>query len=74
VRIGTRDFKSFFQGGIREVRVWNRCLTDNEIANLSGNNIVSTNGLIAEYLLTQDIAPDSVGKHNGIIHTPVWIS
>jgi hypothetical protein len=23
LRIGTRDFKSFFQGAIREVRIWN---------------------------------------------------
>jgi hypothetical protein len=54
VRIGTRDFKSFFQGGIREVRVWNRCLTDDEIANLSSDDVVSIDGLIAEYLLIQD--------------------
>jgi hypothetical protein len=56
------------------MRFWNRCLTDNEIANLFSTGIVSTNGLVAEYLLTQDISPDSVGDHNGIIHTPVWIS
>ena len=74
VRIGTRDFNSFFKGQIYEVRFWNRCLTDNEIANLFSAGIVSTTGLVAEYLLTQDIAPDSVSDHNGIIHTPVWIS
>jgi Concanavalin A-like lectin/glucanases superfamily len=73
VRIGTRDFNSFFKGQIYEVRFWNRCLTDNEIANLFSTGIVSTNGLVAEYLLNQDIAPDSAGDHNGIIHSPVWI-
>jgi hypothetical protein len=73
VRVGTRDFNSFFKGQIYEVRFWNRCLTDNEIANLFSTGIVSTNGLVAEYLLTQDIAPDSAGDHNGIIHSPIWI-
>lgn len=73
-RIGTRDLNSFFQGEIREVRVWNRLLTDSEIADLYNTNNIPTNGLIAEYLLTQDIAPDSAGSHNGIIYFPTWIS
>jgi hypothetical protein len=29
--------------------------------------------LIAEYLLTQDIAPDSAGSHPGAIYAPTWI-
>jgi hypothetical protein len=74
VRIGTRDFHSFFEGQIYEVRFWNCCLTDNEIANLFSSNLVPTNGLVAEYLLTQDIAPDSIGDHNGIIHAASWTS
>ena len=74
VRIGTRDFNSFFKGQIYGVRFWNRRLTDDEIANLFSTGLVSTSGLVAEYLLNQDIAPDSVSDHNGIIHAPVWIS
>jgi hypothetical protein len=74
VRIGTRDFNSFFKGRIYEVRFWNRCLTNNEVANLFSTNLVPTSGLVAEYLLNQDIATDSVGDHNGIIHAPFWIS
>jgi Concanavalin A-like lectin/glucanases superfamily len=61
VRIGTRDFKSFFQGQIYRVRFWNRCLKENEITDLFNSGTVSNNGLVATYLLTEDIAPDSVG-------------
>jgi Concanavalin A-like lectin/glucanases superfamily len=74
IRIGTRDFNSFFKGQIYGVRFWNRCLTENEIADLFNLNIVSNNGLFAEYPLAEDIAPDSVGENNGIIHSPTWIS
>jgi hypothetical protein len=74
VRIGTRDFNSFFQGQIYGVRFWNRCLTDSEIADLFNSGTVPNNGLVAAYLLNEDIAPDSVGENNGIIHSPVWIS
>ncbi len=74
LRIGTRDLNSFFQGEIRQVRIWNRLLTDAEIADLYTSDIVPLNGLVAEYLLTQDIAPDSAQNHSGIIHAPVWIS
>jgi len=74
LRIGTRDFHSFFQGEIREVRIWNRRLSDAEIAELYNAGSVATDGLMAEYLLTQDIAPDSAGSHNGFIYAPTWIS
>jgi hypothetical protein len=29
-------------------------------------------GLVAEYLLDQDIVPDQVGQHNGQIFGAVW--
>ncbi len=74
LRVGPRDLNSFFQGEIREVRVWNRLLTDAEIASLYTSDVVPLSGLVAEYLLTQDIAPDSAQGHSGIIHAPVWIS
>ncbi len=73
LRIGTRDLKSFFLGGIREVRIWNRALTANEVRSLY-TGTVPQNGLVAEYLLQQDIAVDSVGQHNGSILSASWVS
>ena len=73
MRIGTRDFNSFFEGEIREVRVWNRTLTDAEVAALYGSDAVPQDGLVAEYLLTQDIAPDTADNHNGVIVSSTWI-
>jgi hypothetical protein len=74
LRIGTRDFKSYFQGEIREVRLWNRKLADAEIAALFSSGSVPQDGLVAEYVLTQDIVPDATGGHNGIIHGATWIT
>jgi hypothetical protein len=73
MRIGTRDLHSFFEGEIREVRVWNRLLTDQEIQALFSAGSVPSDGLVAEYLLTQDMAPDTAGSHTGVIHSPIWI-
>ncbi|MFN8475259.1 MAG: LamG domain-containing protein [Anaerolineae bacterium] len=73
LRIGTRDLNSFFQGEISEVRLWNRLLSDSEVADLFNAGIAPAQGLVAEYLLTQDIAPDSAGRHNGVIHAPSWL-
>lgn len=74
VRVGTRDFNSFFEGEIREVRAWNRTLTDSEIASLYNSDTVPQQGLLAEYLLTQDIAPDTAGDHSGVISGGTWIA
>lgn len=73
LRIGTRDLKSYFQGEIREVRIWNRKLDDTEIAALYASDSVAQDGLVAEYLLTQDVAPDTTGAHSGIICGATWI-
>ncbi len=72
VRIGTRDLHSFFQGGIRRVRFWNRILTPIEIQDLYTSDLVPPDGLVAVYLLTQDIAPDTAGGHNGAIFQGTW--
>jgi Concanavalin A-like lectin/glucanases superfamily len=72
-RIGTRDFNSYFEGEIRGVRVWNRLLSDAEIAGLFASDAAPTTGLVAEYLLTQDIAPDTTGDHNGPIIAGIWL-
>ncbi len=73
LRIGTRDLNSFFQGEIREVRIWNRRLTDVEIADLYNLDTSPADGLVAEYLFTHDIAFDSVDNHNGSIYSPDWL-
>jgi hypothetical protein len=73
LRIGTRDFNSYFNGQIREVRLWNRLLSGAEINALYNSGTVPAAGLIAEYLLTQDIAQDSGGTHNGNISGGKWI-
>ena len=73
VRVGTRDFNSYFEGEIREVRVWNRTLTEPEVAGLYGSDTVPQEGLVAEYLLTHDIARDTVDSHDGEINSATWI-
>jgi len=72
LRIGTRDRKSFFLGAIREVRIWNRALTAPEVGSLHGG-AVSSDGLVAEFLLNQDIAFDTAQQHNGVIAGATWI-
>jgi len=74
LRIGTRDLQSFFKGAIREVRIWSRCLQESEVAALHGNGVVPLAGLVAEYLLSQDMAVDSAGSHNGNILSGSWVS
>lgn len=64
MRIATRDFHSWFQGGIAEVRVWKRALSDAEIAGLYRGNVPRT-GLVAEYLFLA--ARDSAGTHHGVV-------
>ena len=73
LRIGTRDFKSYFLGAIREVRIWSRALTATEVGALYTGS-VPQDGLVAEYLLDQAIALDSLGRHNGVIVGANWIA
>jgi hypothetical protein len=72
LRIGTRDRESFFLGAIREVRIWSRALTAAEVDVLYGGS-VPQDGLVAEYLLRQDIALDSTGLCNGFIMGASWV-
>ena len=73
LRIGTRDFGSYFKGQIREVRVWNRALLAAEIRALYDSDAIPAAGLVAEYLLTQDVAQDTADSHNGVIFGGRWI-
>ena len=71
VRIATRDFNSFFLGAIRGVRFWNRALTASEVQ-MVFTDTIPQNGLVAEYLLEQDVAPDTTGLHNGQVVGGTW--
>ncbi|MBV8883136.1 MAG: LamG domain-containing protein [Chroococcidiopsidaceae cyanobacterium CP_BM_RX_35] len=73
LRIGTRDLQSFFLGAIREVRVWNRALTVDEVGTLYTGTIPK-DGLVAEYLLQEDVAVDSAGSHVGSIFGATWVA
>ncbi len=76
LRIGTRDLHSFFEGGIREVRVWSRPLPAAEVADLFRSGHVPREGLVAEYLLNEsagDVAHDTAGGHHGKVHTATWM-
>lgn len=48
-------------------------LQDAEIAALYRSDSVPQDGLVAEYLLTQDVVPDIAGAHDGIIYQATWI-
>lgn len=77
LRLGTRDFNSFFQGGLSQVRIWNRALSAKEIRTLYGGNDVPQPGLAAEFLLdegTGDTVHDTTGKHQGKIVGATWAS
>jgi Concanavalin A-like lectin/glucanases superfamily len=73
MRIGTRDFASYFLGAIREVRVWSRALSATDVGGLF-NGSVPQDGLVAEYLLQQDIALDTAGSHSGVIAGASWVA
>jgi hypothetical protein len=52
LRIGTRDTHSFFEGALGEVRLWNRALTNVEIANLYAQDQVPAEGLVDQFLVS----------------------
>jgi Concanavalin A-like lectin/glucanases superfamily len=69
LRMGTRDLASFFQGALSQVRVWNRALSESDVASLYGNT-VPPDGLVAEYLF--DITRDTVGGNDGAAVGVTW--
>ncbi len=71
LRMGTRDFASYFQGEISQVRVWNRVLLDTEVADLFHGIAVPQVGLVADYPLIYNVhtmAYDTIGPQDGQIH------
>jgi hypothetical protein len=76
LRFGTRDFRSFFQGGLCQIRIWNRALDSAEIRKLYRNNEVPQHGLAAEFLLGEghgDVVHDTAGHHHGRVIGARWV-
>lgn len=76
-RLGTRDLRSYFQGGLAEIRIWDRPLTKLEVRTLYEKGEAPRRGLAAEYLLNEgkgSIAHDSIHHHDGRIVGAKWIS
>jgi hypothetical protein len=68
---------SFFKGALRDVQLWNRPLTSQEIAALYTSDTVPQLGLVAEYRLGEgqgEIAHDSTGKHDAKVTGASWIT
>ena len=75
MRLGTRDFKSFFEGGLSRLRIWNRVLSADEIRALYSADTASSDGLVAEFLLNADTgttATDTAQGNNGKLFGAVW--
>lgn len=75
LRLGTRDLKSFFQGGLSQVRIWNRALSGEEVRRLYRSNDVARQGLAAEFLLDEgqgEVAHDRAGNHAGKVIGATW--
>ena len=53
------------------MRFWNRALTAAEVQ-LVSTNVIPPDGLVAEYLLEPDAAPDTTGLHDGQVVGGLW--
>jgi hypothetical protein len=53
LRMAHRDRNSFLQGALSQVRIWNRAITEDEIAALHDLQAVPPDGLVAEYRLDE---------------------
>jgi hypothetical protein len=77
LRLGTKDFGSFFEGGLTKVRLWNRALNSSEIAALYSADEAPQDGLVAAFLLNTDTgvtAVDSVQENDGEIFNATWVT
>ncbi len=73
--MATRDFRSYFKGGIAKVRIWSRVLAPEEAGNLYVSDTAPKDGLVAEYLLNENtgtVAHDTAGGHDGTIFGATW--
>jgi len=75
VRLGTRDRRSFFLGGVSRMRIWNRALGADEVSALYFSDAAPSNGLVGEFLLNADTgttATDTVRRNDGSIFGAAW--
>jgi Concanavalin A-like lectin/glucanases superfamily len=70
LRFDTRDKRSFFQGALAEIRIWNRALTDAQVSGLYEGSAVPRGGLVAEYLFK--VGSDTVDGHDIAVITAAW--
>jgi hypothetical protein len=77
LRLGTRDFGSFFDGAVGPVLVWRRPLSARQVGALYAANTVPSDGLVAEYRLTEGSGAtirDTVAPNSGALHGAIWQS
>ena len=77
LRLGTRDFASYFKGGLTRVRIWGRALLAAEIADLYAADVVPQDGRVAEFMLDADmgqVAADTAQGNNGTIVSAIWLT
>ena len=75
LRLGTKYLGSFFEGGLTKVRLWSRRLPSSEISQLYSNDLFRRDGLVAEFLLSDDTgttAIDTAQENNGKIFSATW--
>jgi len=68
MRMGTRDLRSYFQGALAGVRVWNRRLSATEVSNLYGLDVAHAMGWCDTCLakLRHD-CHDTAGSHDATL-------
>lgn len=75
LRMATRDFASFFEGALAQVRIWNRVLSAQKVSDLYFLGLVPRDGLVAEYLLNEgagNTAFDTANSHDGTVFGSLW--
>jgi concanavalin A-like lectin/glucanase superfamily protein len=76
LRMGTRDLRSFFQGTIGPVQIWNRALAAAEVAALHESGLIPEDALVANYQFQEghgDTAHDSAGGHDAHLFGATWL-
>lgn len=75
MRFGTRDLRSFFKGGLSDIRIWDRALSASEVRAVYEKRGSVRNGLVAEFPLNEGegtTAHDTVRHHDGRIVGATW--
>ncbi|HZV79287.1 MAG TPA: LamG domain-containing protein [Candidatus Binatus sp.] len=75
LRIGSKNLTSYFAGAIGPLEIWNRALSQAEVAALFNAGTVPQNGLSAQYSFSEGngiTLHDSIGHHDGTIYNATW--